>query len=134
MVHQPQGERGFGADDDQARLFLFRQCEETRDVFRTYGDVSPDLGRARVSGRADDLVHVRALVQLPGQGVLTPAPADNDDFHRIFPLEKGEGHNLRRCEKGVKRLRDISTHIAQGVLHDGDERDGSGVCAQDSGS
>ena len=85
FIHQPQSEGGFRADDDQSRRFFFRQSEEARDVFRADGRVSPDTGGARVTGRADDFFHVRALAELPGQGVLAPAPADNDDLHRMFP-------------------------------------------------
>ena len=82
---QPVGEahrqRRLGPDDDEAGPFFFGEGGDALGVLGGDGYVPPEGGGPRVAGSADDVIGPRALSQLPGQGVLAPAPADDDDFH-----------------------------------------------------
>jgi len=80
-VGQAERQGGLGAHHHEAGPLAPGEGEETPDVLGRDGFVSAHLGRARVAGGAEDLGDLRALLELPGQGVLPPARAHDEEFH-----------------------------------------------------
>src|SRR5690606_20583003 len=91
-------QRAFRTDDGERHAFVAREREQAIDVGR--GDVGVAalaFGRgAGVAGGDEHLVHARGLCELPGQGVLASAGADDEDLHAWISLRVPRGSGLRR--------------------------------------
>src|SRR5207237_7653321 len=81
-VDEPERQRQLRADDGEVDLLLRCEALETLQI------VDPDrhalrlLGDPRVPGRAPERIDSGTLPQLPHEGVLAPAAADDEDAHQ----------------------------------------------------
>ena len=84
-IGDPGGERRLRSDDDQLARVRARRRDHRGRIERIHpGEPDdPRLGGDRVAARRHgDLVHARLREQLPGQGVLATAGADDQDAGR----------------------------------------------------
>ena len=84
-VHQSRCQRRLRADDDQIDPEGQRCMDKPRDVGVEDRQVFAERRRARVAGRADQLVADRAARDRPGQGVLASAAAHDHYAHALSP-------------------------------------------------
>ena len=80
-VGDPGGERGVRSDHDEVDLSRPSQARQRRTVGRGDVHVDADLGRPGVARRADDLGFGTMLGAAPGEGMLPPTRADDEDTH-----------------------------------------------------
>jgi hypothetical protein len=78
------GQRRLGADDGQAYALLFGETDEHVGVVLVDRHVDAVGGGAGIAGRAKRLLDARRLRQLPHQGMLAPALADDQHTHGYF--------------------------------------------------
>ena len=72
--------------------FLAKRMSLSKSL-ASMGTLTPSLGGAGVAGGAEDLLDARRLGQLPDQGVLAAALADDQDLHAApSPAHSGGGH------------------------------------------
>ena len=81
----PADERCLGADDDEVGVNRPRELEQALAVLGPGRVALPDPGDARVPRSGVDLLHRRALRELPGKRVLPPAGADDENSHAAKP-------------------------------------------------
>ena len=75
-------ERRFGADDGQVDAFAIDERERRRRCrVASTGAIGDVAGDAGVAGRADDVVDAGFVAELPGQGVLARAGAEDENSH-----------------------------------------------------
>ena len=72
------------ADDDQADALRCRCAHQTIEVRGRDLQVACDALGAGVAGGAEHLLHLRGRRDLPGQGVLAPAAAQDEDVHALI--------------------------------------------------
>ena len=80
LVHDAFGERPLRADHGEVNAVLLGKGDEGGDVGGADGDVVGDGGGAGVAGGDEDFTGLGALRQLPDDGVLPGARADNEKF------------------------------------------------------
>ena len=78
--------RGFGPHHHQISLYFAGERDKVVRIVGLYGAQLGMLGYARISGRGDQLRQKRRLGDLPGQGVLSAAGTDQQNFHGRFNL------------------------------------------------
>ena len=80
-------ERHLGTDDRELDALLLGELDQRREVRGGNGHVARlRLARgAGVARRAQDLADLRRLRELPGQRVLAPAAADDQNLHCFAP-------------------------------------------------
>ena len=80
LVGEAERQRLFRPDDDEIGALLTREPYECVDVVRRHRHVARDARRAGVPRRAHDLLHERRARDLPGERVLAPPRADDQDL------------------------------------------------------
>ena len=80
-VGQAGCERSLGPDDHEVHVLGRRQLRDTRDVRRGNWYTTRELRDARVARCSEELEGCVVALQLPGEGVLAPAPADDQCLH-----------------------------------------------------
>ena len=85
-VGQPRRQRGLGPDHGEVDPLRHREIPQSVEVIRREGDAFRAPRDTGVPGRGVDLGDERAFRDLPGQGVLAAAAADDEDrnSHSIF--------------------------------------------------
>jgi hypothetical protein len=81
LVRQAAHERRLGADDHEVDLFF---ADEFRGGGQVVGVQRHAVGQrfdAGVAGHAPERLDARALLEAPGERVLAPAAADEEDVH-----------------------------------------------------
>ena len=90
QIHDAERQRVVGSDDGEVGVVLPGEGMEGGQVFRAEVDAldrgavlcQAFLRDAGVAGRAPEAGNVRRLRQLPNQGVLAAAGADDQNLHR----------------------------------------------------
>ena len=75
------GQRRLGTDHRELHAVLARELDELRDVAGRERDVLRILFGAGIAGGDKHMLDVRALSDLPGQGMFPAAVANNQDVH-----------------------------------------------------
>ena len=89
------GQGQFGTGHHQVDLFLAGQFHQAVQVSGVHRHVDGALtGRAAVAGGHKNFTYPRALLELPHQGVLTPARTDNQDAHNLSSLKNRHTENF----------------------------------------
>src|SRR5262249_19882494 len=83
MIDDALDERLLGADDGQADALLLDEGDEPVEVVDVQGDVAAVASGAGVTRGTIDPLDPFGLGQLPDQGVLATALADDQDLHRV---------------------------------------------------
>src|SRR5947207_667380 len=81
-VDQAQGQRQLGADDGEIDVALLGEAQEPLHVVGGDRHALRLLGDAGVAGRTVERADAGALPELPHEGVLAPAAADDEDKHQ----------------------------------------------------
>ena len=89
QIDDAQAERELGADDGQGDPFGFGERGQPVQIVGRQIDRLGMLRDAGVARRAIHLRDVRALPELPDQGVLASAATDDQDLHRAFGASVG---------------------------------------------
>ena len=74
-------ERRFGADNGEIGVDLVGEGQQVFGFSRRGTDAGGHLRAAGVAGRDNDFPDGRAAAEPPGNGVFTPAAAEDKDFH-----------------------------------------------------
>ena len=82
-VDQPGGERRFGADDDKVDAALGRGADDAFDVGVGDRQVFAERGSAGVAGGTEQFGAAGTAGDRPGERVLAPAAADDQDAHGL---------------------------------------------------
>jgi hypothetical protein len=82
-VDDAVGERVFGPDYGQADPFLLGKADELVELVDINGDILAVQRGAGIARRAEDAFNARRLGQLPDEGMLAAAFADDEDFHAL---------------------------------------------------
>ncbi len=85
QVHDAVGERRFRSHDGEVHLGLAGQPEQPLPIVGRDRNASAEPRDARVSGCRDQLGRGVVALQLPGEGVLAPTPADQQNPHFVVP-------------------------------------------------
>ena len=80
-VSEPRGEWRLRAHDNEVDVLADSEVYELRDVAGGYGYTTCELRDARIARRSEELDRWVISLQLPGEGVLSAAPADDQCFH-----------------------------------------------------
>ena len=110
----PADERRLGADHDEVGSERAGELEQAVAVLGADRMALPEPGDARVARGGVNLFDRRALRELPGKRVLTPAGADDEDSHAAKPIwrtwvfERPPGLPSSRPAVGVRSARDRS--------------------------
>src|SRR5262249_52791316 len=80
-VDEPERERQLGTDDGQVDAMLAREGEEPGQVVRRDRHALRLYRDPGVPGRAPERVDARTLAELPDEGVLASAAADDQEPH-----------------------------------------------------
>src|SRR5580765_6609003 len=81
LIGDARDEGRLGADHDEAGADRPRQLEQAVSVLRANRMTLAELRNAWIARRSVNLVDRRALRELPGQRMLPPAGADDEDSH-----------------------------------------------------
>ena len=107
-VDDARRQGGFGTDHGQPHLVLLGKPDQGREIGRLDSDVLAVQIGAGVARGHENAVGTRALRNLPRQGVLPPAAADDQDVHTaILPAATGIGRLYPHApvsERGRRRF------------------------------
>jgi hypothetical protein len=98
-IHDAADERYLGAHDRQLDPLGARELDQCREVVDRYRDVARLRfgGSAGIAGRHEHFRDARRLRELPGDRMLAPAAADDQDLHCSSPCRQ-----WRKCRIPVK--------------------------------
>lgn len=90
FVGEAEGERDFGADDDEVDFLALGEGDEAGDVVGGDGEAGDVLGDAGVAGSGDDAGLRGGGEESFDEGVFAATGADDEDVARKGHVEKGE--------------------------------------------
>ena len=121
LVDDAEGQRQLGADHRQVDLELGGEVGQLVDLVGGDGSQVGDLGDAGIARSAVELLHQRALAELPAQGVLPAARSDDQDLHVLLdPASGGTSDLSRSVECGDRHgVEHVVSGAAAGEVVDG---------------